>query len=915
MKQRYILLAIAALVFAACARNTKPSEPEGMMMTFTAYQEGTGETRTTVQAGGTQVYWEPADEIKVFFNGAGGRFIAQNTENATVATFSGTLNVVVGGNEGAGYSTKTWGLYPYRADAVLDGDAMVTTLPSDQTGRAGSFAKNMNITLAQSEGYGLPFYNVCGGVRFSLTQEGIKRVTFEGNGGETLAGRIKLAFADGLPVVSEVVARDSILTLTPPGGGTFQTGQWYYFSALPGSLPQGYKMVFYKETESAKLVSSSSVTIRRGAFGSLTDADEGLIFKPTGSGEEPDPGDFIQFVDPIAKYACVDKFDSNHDGEVSYAEAAAATTLSGLFTDWNTVTSFDEIKFFTGVTSISGVFTGLAQLKHITVPDWITTLGNYTFQNCSALDTVALPAALSSLPTYCFAGCSALKDVTLPMSITSIPNGCFRNCAVLTTVALPSTVTSLGQYAFSGCTLLSGVDLPSGYKTIGNYAFQSCQAIAAMDFPSSLTSIGQGAFSGCTGLTSVSVGNGVYIGQDAFDGCSSMTSAIVGGGSSIGPSAFNSCTSMTSVVIGSGCSIGAGAFIGCSALISASLENSVSLGQYAFSGCTKLASVMLPDSLTSIPDYCFQNCTALATIAWPQALTSIGEGSFAGCRFADTNYTLELPATITSIGSAAFGTTRHLIVPSTTPVNIETDSFGANYSFLYVPANLVEMYKVRTNWSNYADRIRSISEYAVEPRPTVGGLYADAVDLGLSVKWASWNIGAASPEDYGVYFAWGETVPKEDYTWSNYKWCNGSTTTLTKYNTKTANGTVDNKTTLDPDDDAAHVNWGGTWRMPTQAEFRELISNCNEVMTTENGVYGRRFTSKKEGYTDKSIFVPAAGHFDGSFLSSRSYGYYWSSSLYTSNLARAYTLEFYSSSVSVYYVGRHFGQPVRPVTE
>lgn len=178
---------------------------EGEQITIRASQEGATETRTTLDDGGTQVYWEPLDEIKVFYNGASGRFATQITENATVASFSGTLNVIFGGTEGTSISTKTWGLYPYRADAVLDGETMVTTLPASQTGRAGSFAKNTNITLAQSESYGLSFYNVCGGVRFSLTQEGVKEVVFQGQNDEIIAGKVKIAFVNDVTAVQEVV--------------------------------------------------------------------------------------------------------------------------------------------------------------------------------------------------------------------------------------------------------------------------------------------------------------------------------------------------------------------------------------------------------------------------------------------------------------------------------------------------------------------------------------------------------------------------------------------------------------------------------------------------------------------------------------------------------------------------------------
>ena len=102
------------------------------------------------------------------------------------------------------------------------------------------------------------------------------------------------------------------------------------------------------------------------------------------------------------------------------------------------------------------------------------------------------------------------------------------------------------------------------------------------------------------------------------------------------------------------------------------------------------------------------------------------------------------------------------------------------------------------------------------------------VDLGLpsGTLWADRNVGADSPEAYGDYFAWGETTPKSTYNWSTYKWCNGDRYTMTKYCTSSSYGTVDNKTVLDPEDDVAHVKWGGIWRMPTKAEMLELQDRC-----------------------------------------------------------------------------------------
>ena len=172
-----------------------------------------------------------------------------------------------------------------------------------------------------------------------------------------------------------------------------------------------------------------------------------------------------------------------------------------------------------------------------------------------------------------------------------------------------------------------------------------------------------------------------------------------------------------------------------------------------------------------------------------------------------------------------------------------------------------------------------------------------AVDLGLpsGLKWASCNVGATTPEEYGSYYAWGETTPKDNYSWTTYKYANGAYDKLTKYCSETIygnNGFTDDKTVLDPEDDAAHVNWGGSWRMPTAAEVEEFLSNCTWTWTTQNGVNGYQVASKTNG---NSIFLPAAGYRLGTNLNGAgSGGYYWSSSLRDDFPYNAWYFDFYS---------------------
>ncbi len=151
------------------------------------------------------------------------------------------------------------------------------------------------------------------------------------------------------------------------------------------------------------------------------------------------------------------------------------------------------------------------------------------------------------------------------------------------------------------------------------------------------------------------------------------------------------------------------------------------------------------------------------------------------------------------------------------------------------------------------------------------------VDLGLSVKWATCNVGANKPEEVGGLYAWGETEPKTDYSFSTYKFCiDGNRYKYSKYND------TDGKTVLDSEDDVAHVKWGGDWRMPTWNEMEELLNQCSWTYTTQNGVEGYIITSKVPGFEDRSIFMPFNVYLDKSTLREGEYpawGQYWSSTL------------------------------------
>lgn len=264
------------------------------------------------------------------------------------------------------------------------------------------------------------------------------------------------------------------------------------------------------------------------------------------------------------------------------------------------------------------------------------------------------------------------------------------------------------------------------------------------------------------------------------------------------------------------------------------------------------------------------------------------------------NVTSDGGATVTERGICYSTSSSPTISNSRVASGTGTGSFSVNLTNL--SANTKYYYRA------YAKNSKGVS-YGNQGSFTTKMLH-EYVDLGLSVKWATCNVGATKPEESGDYFAWGEIGDevKIRYNWTTYKYCNGSAYSLTKYDYDS-----DGKSTLEFSDDAAYVNWGTSWRMPTKTEFTELMNSCIWTWTQLNGVNGYNI----KGPSGNSIFIPAAGSIgdSGAISGKGSYGNYWTSDIYTgySNYNYAYSLYFYNGGQNIEYRQRCLGYFIRPV--
>lgn len=930
MKKSLFVAVTVLIAVVGCTRSQEMEIQKGDL-TLVAKTESSNGSRTIVEDG-THVYWEPGDEIKVFSGDKSGAFRSELTESAATATFNGTLG------EGAWTEgMDLWAVYPYSEDAVLDGETIVTVLPDVQVARAGSFGKDMNMAIAHSTTETLQFYNVCGGVRFSLQEGGIKEVVLEGMNGEVLAGTVTVGFEDGEPVIQTVTEGKTSIRLTPEKGESFEKDEWYYFVAISGALEKGFKFHFVKEDDLGYKVFDKKVTIKRGIYGTVSNADDGATYTTV-------PDDIIVFKDDLVKSILVKYFDTGGDGEMSYREAAVVHSFLVDETETRStegkvsifagteIATFDEMVCFTGLTRIDdGAFAGCTELTAVTIPENVASIGDNAFNGCSGLESIILTSDTPpAIGTDAFADTGDCPITVPPGSVDEyvdawneyaeriepghpyaipeavdlgLPSGTLWASFNLGATkpeepgeyfawgeTTPKDVFSWATYRWCDGTqesLNKYVDKPvtnrydlepeddaAHVKLGGEWRMPT---IAERNELYDYCTISPETIDGVSlvKLTSKVNGNSIYLPQtgDYTDtGWTSQSVATFWTSSlAVGSAYAGSCFILT---VGTGCEAFGGSHSRCFGFPIRPVQGDFGIPVESFSLAQTELDLFVGETVQIQADILPENATHKG-ITWQSSNASVVSVSSSGAVKGLTE------------GNATIWATTH------------------------------------------DGNLRAYCNVSVTPY-TYTAETPEVVDLGLpsGLKWASFNLGATAPEEYGDYFAWGETEPyyfgldplswkegkERGYVWSSYKWCMGLDKTMTKYCVLEEygyNGFTDGKTVLEPEDDAASVNLGDGWRIPTADEQQELIDNCSWELTTENGVSGILFI----GPNGNRIFLPAAGELyiaSQGLLHGGTRAYYWSSSVQT--FAPSFARDvFTGSSLISGYCSRFYGQSIRPV--
>ena len=1031
-----IFIALLAVLATGC--NDFKESPESLIfpekeIILTATREGLDPGTRSVRQDDGSVYWGPSEEVSVFYgsgSNGGSKFVSTNTAIAKTVELQGTIDTTEPGKE-------YWAVYPYSEDNSCDGNSITTVIPARQTGVEGNFSDNTFPAIAKGNSTSLAFWNICGGIKFSVSRSDIKSVTFRSNSYQPLWGEARIAFdSNGEPEVKSVVGASFYdgdvyeVTLIAPDNGTFKAGKYYYITMIPAFLSGGFTMTFTTETKAGSFRSEGVQEIKRSTFGVLKYIDSKVT---NWESNVPVP----EYVDLglSVKWATFNVGASKPEeyggyyawGETttknSYLESNYLWLDGGTMTKYNGETYVLELADDAAYAALSGSWrmpTEEEMEELLTDCNWTWTTKNgvdgYTVSGKGAYsgNSIFLPAAgrLSgkSNPEEGWAGSywtSTLypnnkfhaiqldftsKDTSRRTTDTSREYGLPVRpvfCESVTGVSLNKTTMEL---QLDKTEKLTATVYPSDATNKALEWSSTNPSVAVVDQDGNVTGLAIGSADiivttvngGKTAKCEVTV---VAPGYEYVDLGLSVKWATFNVGA-LRPEEYGNYLAWGETTPKSAYNWKTYAWCNGSdqtlSKYNFSEEYGVFDNLYMLTAKDDAAHFMwsgnwrMPtgDEWSALKNFCTWTWEKRNGV-WGYKVS--GKGSYSGNSiflpaggfmsgserslagsdgyyWASDLYEKGVPSQALAFGFDSSDKklyvlprqTGYLVRPVySEPTSVSWVSLDCRVDCIYFgesrqltatvyPETATDQ---RVTWSSDNPEIVSVTQegrVTAATKPGVATITATTVDgerkarctlstmkavtlanMGLSVNWASCNVGASFSDEYGDYFAWGETQPKSGYFPGNYLWYDHPSTMLTKYNGDAACGNVDNKVILDKDDDAAHAIWGGKWRTPTAEEWLELLDSCTWETIEINGVKGKRGVSKNPNFY--SIFLPFAGGCYGSTEADGKgeIGEYWSSSRVLNNNPRnAYSAKFYL------YVESHIadtprltGLPIRAVAD
>ena len=443
----------------------------------------------------------------------------------------------------------------------------------------------------------------------------------------------------------------------------------------------------------------------------------------------------ISFADSQVKAICVANWDSNGDGELSKTEAAAVTTLNKVFKDNTSITSFDELKNFTKVTSLaSQEFYGCTNLTEITLPSKTKTIGAYAFQNCKSLTSIDIPSTVTSISKNPFRGCENLTSITVNSANTYFDarddcnaiiqksnNALISGCK---TTILPTSVKRINDYAFDGITSLTEVNVPEGVTRIGEYAFARNPNLKRFYVPSTVTNFGNYALANTPGLETIIVSEN-NTNYDSRNNCNAVIET-----------AFNYlvCGCKTTVIPNTITWIARGAFFFCTSLTNIDIPSSVKrIDNEAFEGCSNLPKIIIPEGIEQLDEYAFSNCKKLKNVVIPSTVTTIDWYLF---------YNTE---NITDVYSK---------ISNPTAIYVTTfPDWVFEHATLHVPTGTKQRYTALTGWQKFANIVEETAPGSVLNDYAMGDVNNDGSTSVNDVMGIVDYVLGNSSEDINVAYA------------------------------------------------------------------------------------------------------------------------------------------------------------------